>query len=304
MNPFRSIARRITRTLASIGWIAPLTAARILYRIKLGRWPDIDNPKDLNEKILRLEFCTDTAIWTRLADKFEVRRFVSERGLDRILVPLYGVWNNAAEIDFNTLPDSFALKSTNGYAQILLISDKSRENTESLRRKAAKWAGKTFGKAGAEPHYARIPPRLMAEKLLSPPAPESSLSSSASPMLVDYKFMCFDGKPLYCLVCSRRDPATFHPLLSLYSIPDWKKIDAITPSDAEPDTVAPPPSLSEMIDCAAILSKGFPFVRVDLYDIDGKVMFGEMTFTPAAARIDYFTPDFLLHLGSLIPLPQ
>lgn len=320
MNPFRSVARRLTRTLASLGWISPLAAARILYRIKLGRWPDVNDPKDLNEKILRLEFFTDTSMWTRLADKFEVRGFVRERGLENILVPLYGIWNEAGEIDFDTLPDRFALKSTNGYAQILLISDKARENTETIRRKAAKWANKTFGKAGAEPHYARIPARVMAEKLLSPSSQPSSVSSSElsskphtvssseppspAPMLVDYKFLCFGGKPLYCLVCSRRDPKTFHPLLSIYSIPEWKKIDVIMPRDAEPDPVAPPPSLLEMMDCAATLSKGFPFVRVDLYDIDGKVMFGEMTFTPAAARIDYFTPDFLLHLGSLISIPR
>lgn len=304
MNPFLSIARRLTRSLAASGLISPLSAARLLHRIQIGRWPDLMNPADLNEKIMRLEFFTDTSDWTLLADKFEVRKFVESRGLGHILVPLFGLWDKADQIDFNSLPDQFALKATNGYAQVILVRKKDLENIDALRRRAAKWARKSFGKAGAEPHYARIRHRLIAEELLSPTSRPNSLNPHApAEMLVDYKFLCFDGKPLYCLICSRRDPVTFHPLLSVYSLPEWKKIDAIIPRDAEPENIPAPKALGEMISCASVLSKGFPFVRVDLYDIDGKVYFGEMTFTPAAARIDYFKPDFLLHLGSLVNLP-
>lgn len=297
-NPFLSIARRLTRELAGRRIIPQKLAARILHRIKLGRWPDIDHPRDFNEKIMWLEFNTDTSEWSRLADKFEVREFVASRGLDHILVPLYGVWNSSSEIDLKSLPNQFVIKATNGYALILFVKDKKQFNSITFNRKVNRWTRNSFGNAGAEPHYARIKPRILAEKLLI-----SASDDGSSQMLLDYKFLCFDGNPKYCLVCSRRDPKTFHPLLSIYSLPEWKKVDVITDPHIEPDPILPPPSLKQMISIASSLSKGFPFVRVDLYDIHGAPFFGEMTFTPAAARIDYFSPSFLLHLGSLIPLP-
>lgn len=299
MNPVKSIARRSVRFLASLRLLSPKMTAILLHRIQLGRWPDLHNPKDLNEKIMWLEFNTDTSPWSRLADKYEVRSYLQEKGLGRYLLPLYGVYDSVDEIDFEKLPDSFAIKSTNGCGQTILVRNKKDISLKSLRTTIARWARKNHGLSSAEPHYTHIPKRIIAEKLL--PAPDGS--ASATP--VDYKFMCYDGKPLYCLVCTNRETRHFHTLLTLFSIPLWEKIEgAVTPGQNEHKDIEKPDSLEEMISCAEMLSKGFPFVRVDLYNINGKVFFGEMTFTPAASRNDSFVPKYLHALGDPIKLPQ
>lgn len=299
MHPFRSLLRRSVRTLASAGLISPLSTARWYYRAELGRWPRVDDPVDFNEKLLWLQFNTDTEMWSRLADKYEVRSFVEERGLGHLLPQLYGLWDSAAEVDFDTLPADFALKATDATAQTLLVTDKVKTDISFLRRRMSSWGRKKFGVAGAEPHYARIPHRIIAEQLLGDPD-----STRQGRMLVDYKFMCFNGKPMYCLICSERDSKSFHSKLSLYSLPDWQPIpDAVTADFATPRQFEKPALLQEMMQVSACLSAGFPFVRVDLYEIDGKIYFGEMTFTPAAARIRYFTRPWLNHLGALISIP-
>lgn len=301
MNPLKSIARRLTRSLAGARLISPRRTATLLYRIQLGRWPDLRNPRDFNEKILWLEFNTDTALWSELADKHAARNYVCRRGLEHILIPVYGVWDNAADIDFDSLPESFAIKATNGYARNLLVTDKSAYGVAGLREAVASWPSKVYGLADGEPHYTLIPPRILAEKLL-PLGEDSGTERRRLP--VDYKFMCFGGKPLYCRVCTDRDPRSFRAPFIFYSLPDWTPVDDSVTPEVRPDRPIPkPPRLGKMMEYAAILAEGFPFVRVDLYNIDGEIYFGEMTFTPDAARGDGMTPGFSLRLGELITLP-
>lgn len=296
MNPVKSIARRSVRFLASLRLLSPKMTAILLHRIQLGRWPDLHNPKDLNEKIMWLEFNTDTSLWSRLADKYEVRSYLQEKGLGRYLLTLYGVYDSVDEIDFNALPDSFAIKMTNGYGQTILVHDKSRTDLVKLRRQIAAWGMKRFGIAGAEPHYSRIRPRIIAEQLL--PVAEGELP-------IDYKFMCFNGKPDTCLLCSGRDADTFHCKFDLYRLPVWQRnINGINLPFRPVRSFAPPLNLDEMLKTAELIAKEFPFVRVDFYEVDGKMFIGELTFTPAAGRIEYITLQTLLDMGNRIDLPD
>lgn len=295
MNPIKSISRRAVRFLASRRLLSPRRAAMALYRIAFGRRPDMHSPRDINEKVLWLEFNTDTSRWSELADKVAVHDFVRQRGLAHILTPIYGVWNSADEIDFDTLPDSFVLKATDGSAQCVFVRDKRREDLDALRRRAASWADSKFGFAGAEPHYARIPHRIFAEQIL--PVPEGKLP-------VDYKFFCADGRPYALNVSTERDPRTFVCMRELYSLPDYTPLrGAVVPHLSSRTPHPRPRNLELMMEYAAKLSAGFPFVRVDLYSIGDEIRFGEMTFTPDAGRCLYCTPEGLRILGEPITLP-
>lgn len=295
MSLIRSFLRRLTRQLASLHLLSPRKTARLLHEIQLGRRADLDNPRDLNEKIMWLEFNTDTTRWSELSDKAEVRKYVASKGLGHILTDLYGVWDRASDIDFTTLPEAFAIKSTHGCAQAILVDDIRKTDILRLRRDVARWRHRRHGLADAEPHYLRIPPRILAEQLLT---------RDATVCPTDYKFMCYDGCPLYCLVCTGRDIVRLHSRLSLFRLPGWERVQgALTPGMEESASVAPPRHLADMIEYAARLSTGFPFVRVDLYEVEGRVYFGELTFTPAAARNEAFTREWLLELGSHIRLP-
>ena len=134
---------------------------------------------------------------------------------------------------------------------------------------------------------------------------EELLPSDGNKALVDYKFMCFNGEPRYCLVCTDRNMSSFHPKFSLYSLPDWEKLSGcVVPEEEAEETISAPAGLKRMIECARILADSFPFVRIDLYNVMGKIYFGEMTFTPAAGRITYFSRRTLREMGRMIKLPN
>lgn len=294
-KPIRSILRRSVRTLASAGIIPAKGAARWLYLAEKGHFPDIEHPKDFNEKILWLEFNSDTSRWPPLADKIEVRDYVEKRGLGDYLIPLLKVYDSADDIKLEELPEQFVLKLNNGYACNLIVTDKSLLDESKVGAKARRWLEKRFGKADAEPHYLRIKPRVFAEELL--PLKDNELHK-------DYKFHCFDGRPLYCLVCDDRDRSNFHCMLSLYRLPEWQNIpEAVVESERSKKIAAVPKNLDKMMEIASRLSEGFPFVRVDLYEIDDKIYFGELTFTPASGRIKYFSNRYLKILGDHTKLP-
>lgn len=155
------------------------------------------SPKNLNEKINWLKFNSDTSVWTKLADKYLVRDYVKERGLSSILVELYGVWDDACDIDFNLLPTSFVLKTNHGCGTIIVVKNKNSINEDEVRKQLNTWLQLKFGTIYAEPHYNSIKPKIIAEEYL-----KNDNANSTS--LVDYKVFCLEGKPYSILVCADR----------------------------------------------------------------------------------------------------
>lgn len=269
-----------------------------LYKEAFGYGIDWEHPRDLNEVINVLAFTTDTKMWSRLADKYRVREYVKSKGLEHILVPLLGVWKNPDDIDFDKLPDKFVLKANNGSGDAVIVNDKSKINESEIKAFFKQRFREKIGLWSAEPHYLRIPPRVIAEELLDVNA--QSIKSSS---LVDYKIWCINGKPEYVFVAYDRTKDTikvgvydlnwqFHPE---YSIPTNHCLLMREP-------ISRPTSLEQMISIARHLSNGFPQVRVDLYEIDGKPYFGELTFTSACGRMDYFTNEFLKQMGEEVQI--
>lgn len=285
--------------LTSLGWnlmckVMPKTAVKIQYRHIMKSPISLSNPQDLNEKINYLKFHADMNEWARLADKYAVREYVVERGLSDILVPLYGKYDIPRELiaDWKNLPEKFVIKSNHGCGTVILVRDKSKVNLTTLETELSNWLKERFGLETNEKHYLRIKPCLIVEALL-----EDASVKEFSQSMVDYKVWCFDGKPYCTLIVADRDPVTHDFKLDCYDV-NWNQINgAMTDVHDKAALLPKPQNYDYMLECARKLSQGQKQMRVDLYNIDGKIYFGEMTMTSQGGYMNYFSKEFLLEMG-------
>lgn len=292
----KNLFLRITRKI--IGYISPKLLASLYYRKTAGRWMSWKNPQDLNEKILWLSLCSDTTEWTDLADKYKVREFVEKKGLGNLLVKLYGVWEHAEDIDYEKLPERFVLKTNHGSGTNIIVRDKSKLDFKKTNEQLDKWLKMRFGWP-IESHYLRIKPLIIAEEYL-----EENVNKQSS-SLIDYKLFCLQGNPEGTLVCYDRSSTsvkmewydldwTYHPEWSINS-EQYQKGKGI---------IEKPHNWNQMLEAARLLSEGFPQVRVDFYDVNDKLYFGEMTFTSNQGTMTYLSRELLLELGKKVSLTQ
>lgn len=280
------------RYVAWAQYHAPHKLADILYRDVFHRWINWKNPQTLNEKINWLAFYTDTSLWSTCTDKYAVREYVANKGLSDILVPIYGKWDRAEDIDFENLPQKFVLKTNNGNSDIIVVTDKDKLNkTEAIYKLKKAGAGKFIG--SAQPHYLSIKKCYIAEKLLETNNPLG---------LIDYKVKVFNGVP-YCIgTWANRMPMTNTGDFGLYDL-EWNPLKSWIKDTKYRNVPIPKPKcLKQMIECAKILGQDFEQVRVDFYEVDDKLYFGELTFTSAAGRDDDYTNEALLEMGKQIKL--
>ena len=208
---------------------------------------------------------------------------------------IYGSWNNVSEIDWESLPDSFVLKTNHACGQFFLIKNKKDVNKYKIFNKFNEWLNVKYGYRSAQLHYTRIKPCIIAEKLLvNKSAPEESI--------IDYKIWCFHGVPECIIVVFNRTRNDY--FLSMYDV-NWNNISMRTLNvnsiHFSGMDVPKPKSFDKMIDSAKKLSEGIPQVRVDFYDIDGKAVFGEMTFSTGYG---HFAEDYYDYLGGKIDLSK
>lgn len=272
--------------------------ANLRHNKIMGKDINWDNPRDFNEKINWLKINTDTSIWSLLADKYRVREYIESKGYGHILVPLYGKWNNANDIDFESLPNSFVLKTNHGCGEIILVKDKSKIDFESVKQCMQKYIKTPYGVFEGEPHYRKIPPCIIAEEYLMMP-PDSYTTS-----LVDYKIFCFNGEPKYIWCCYSRTKE--HTYVEVHDT-KWNyypEKSVFTDHYRDGKGIVPKPkSLTQMLEIASNLSVGFPELRVDLYEYNNRIYFGELTFSSAGGYNYFFTQDFLNELGDYCTLP-
>lgn len=281
-----------------IGTYHPIVLARIRYLARFHKLLHLKNPRTLNEKILYLSLKTDTLLWTDCADKYKVREYVKGCGLEDILVKLYGVWDKASDIDFCQLPDEFVLKSTHGSGDVKVVTDKSKLEIAATCEEYDKDLKTVYGAAESGHHYMRIQPRMIAEELLHNNPETTKVSSS----LIDYKIWCFNGKAHFIWACANRDE---HSTEVMTYDRDWNAHPeySIFGSEYSRGKLLPrPKNLERMMEVAETLARPFPCVRVDLYNIDGKIFFGELTFTSLGGLMDFYTNEFQKLAGSLIDL--
>ncbi len=298
----RILLAPIIRFTEFMGNHFPVTLVKLRYYAQFRKRLNLKNPQDINEKILWAKLYSDTSRWTELADKYKVRQYVEQLGLSEHLVKLYAVWASIDEVDFNTLPETFILKANNGDGKGTnkIIKEKSKitvEERQQLLKTMDGWLKrKNIGALHSEPQYKGIPPRVIAEEVL--PLPKGATS------LTDYKIWCFYGKAYYIWKCSDRSDSGNSAHVLTYDR-DWNahpEFSVFNSDYLQGDPMPRPKNLEKMLTIAEKLSAGFPELRVDLYNIepekeDGRIYFGELTFTSQGGLMPFYTPEFLLHLG-------
>lgn len=242
-----------------------------MYYEKIGKHVNWDNPKAYTEKMQLEKLFHNYPMKTMLADKYRVREWVAEKIGEEYLVPLCekGVFDSPYDIDFSSLPNAFVIKTNAGSGDAMVIRDKSKLSKSEIQRICSRmdyFLNFNFSWIGYELHYSDIKPKIIVEQLIECDDED----------LPDYKFLCFDGKPLYCWV----DKGRFHNhkrnvydmnwILQDWNQRDYGNYDGI---------IEKPAKFDEMIRIVKTLAEGFSHVRVDLYNVKGKIYFGEMTFT-------------------------
>lgn len=271
------------------------TMLKIQYKIKHGRRLNLKNPKRFTEKLQWYKVNYRNDVLHQCVDKYGVREFVEKKGLGETLVKLYGVYDAIDDVDVSVLPDRFVLKTTNGGGglNVFICKDKNTFDKETVKGQIGELREYKRGDGGREWAYLGVKPRIIIEEYL-----ENAENPDAG--VNDYKFLCFNGKPEYAIVDSNR---FVDHKRNFYNI-DWIYRDVSSDHENFGDTMEKPEGYEDMVAVAAKLSEGFPFVRVDLYCVNGKVYFGEMTFYPWSGYVD-FTPDnFDFELGEKFVLPE
>lgn len=269
---------------------------KTIYKRKLN-W---DSPRTIDEKICWLKLYSDTTLWSQYTDKYTVRQHVSDVGLGHLLVNLYGKWEKPEDIEWEKLPQQFIIKSNNGSGEVLICKDKANADYNQLTKRVRSMMNRKTGSHLYEPHYDAIRPYIIAEELL-----DTSRQPFGSTSIADYKVWAFDGKPAYIWVCYDRNP---HSVKCAVYDTDWNfhpEHSVSTPHYILSDLPIPKPEcLQQMLDAASCLSKGFPELRCDFYVVDGKLYFGEMTFTAAAGFNYFYSLDFREELGNLCTIKE
>lgn len=273
--------------------VSPLWLVRYIYKLQTGRWYDPRNPRTLDEKLLWLMLYWRHPLKSRCADKYAVRSYVEENGLGHLLTRLYGVYAASREIAFERLPQQFVLKATHGCGFNILCRDKSALDVEAAVRKMDAWMKTDISVFCGELHYASIEPRIICEEYLGDDSGKS---------LNDYKVYCFDGRAHCTMACTDRTEKG-----AKYDFYDraWTTKLAYSKSSLLADRIIPrPDAYEEIVAAAEKLSRPFPFVRVDFYSVNGRAVFGEMTFTPHGGIDTYMTDLAQDTMGRLLKLPE
>ena len=272
------------------------TELKKLYMERVGVPLDLEHPKRFSEKTQWQKLYGITPLMSRLSDKYEVRSWVEEKIGKEYLIPLLGAWDSFDDIDFDKLPDSFVLKTNNASGTNLIVYSKKELNINEARKLFNYWLQKPFGLlSGLELQYCSIKPKIIAEQ---------NMLSGGREDLPDYKFFCFDGS-VYCSYTtidyakdnSQGKMAFFDRDYILMPV---SRADIMTPLRKQ---LEKPENYDKMVEIAETLSQGFSHVRVDLYNIDGKIYFGEMTFTTHSGFMQFDPDSFDYELGNLWKLP-
>lgn len=262
------------------------------YKEMTGKTLDLENPITFNEKMQWLKLYDSTELKTLLADKYLMRKWIKEQIGDEYLIPLLGVWDSFDEIQFEQLPEQFALKANHGSGWNIIVTNKANLDIRDAKSKFDDWLGKNFAFiSGLELHYKNIKPKIIAEKYIE------NVNG-----LVDYRFYCFNGQPKQVWVDIFS--GTSNHKREIYDM-NWKKLPIkCTWPSADGLLDEQPKNFCKMKEFAAKLSSDFKFVRVDFFEVDEQLYMGEMTFIPMGG-IGCFEPDeWDTILGNMIVLTE
>lgn len=266
------------------------------YRCIIGKSINWDNPTSFTEKLQWLKLYNRRPEHRTMVDKYEVKEYVAQTIGYEHIIPTYGVWDRFEDIDFDSLPNQFVLKCTHDSGGLVICKDKQKLDKKAARRKIEKSLHRDYYLAGREWPYKNVPKRIIAEKFITPS--QKTLTAD----LPDYKFFCFNGKVKFFKV----DFGRFVEHHANYYSPEGKLLN-FGEKGFDPDPNYPielPINLGEMISLAEKLSENEPFLRVDFYNVNGKIFFGELTFYPASGMGQFNPTEYDDWIGNLLSLPM
>lgn len=283
------------KLIRMLSWIPDRPYIKMVYRIKTGKAINLDNPKGFNEKLNWLKINNRNPEYTTLVDKLKVRDYIEKTIGKDYLFPLIGSWKHFDDIDFDSLPDQFVLKCNHDSGSVKVITDKSTINKEELKKFFEGRLKINPFCLSREYPYRDVEPYIIAEKFMK--------TSDGAEDLKDYKFYCFNGEPKFLYLSeglSNHDTAKIS-----YVTLDWK-IAPFKRNDFEPFTELPenPKHLDEMIELCKKLAVDMPFVRIDLYEIDDRIYFGEFTYFPSGGYTLMDPIEWEIKVGDYLVLPN
>lgn len=293
----RSVRLKILRILS---FVPDKTMVKIQYKIKTGNRLNLKNPKRFTEKLQWYKLYYRNPLMIQCVDKYDVREYVKSKGLENILIPCYGVYDSIDEVDWDALPNQFVMKDTlgGGGTSVIIVKDKSKTSIKELKSRAAAWTSIDAHRkdAGREwPYYSGKHHRIIFEKYIKSDAEQGGL--------IDYKFFCFNGRTAYIYVIADREIGNGAGL-SIYDA-DFCKI-GVSRVDEQPlkRFIEKPENFEKLKQIAEMLSDKFPEVRVDLYNEEGQIMFGEMTFYDGSGYMKFAPDQFDFEIGDMFKLPS
>ena len=272
------------------------TYLKKLYRAKMGHPLNLDDPQLFSEKLQWLKLHDRNPLYTQLVDKYRVREYIAEKLGEEYLIPLLGVWDDPDEIDFDALPDQFVLKCNhNSGTGMCICRDKSKLDYEAVRKELRKGLQENFYLRNREWPYKDVPRKIVCEQYMT--------DQGEADGLTDYKFFCFDGCVESVMLCIDRymDDVKYYFFGRDWKVRKHNKRGAACPENF---TLPKPEYMEEMFSIASGLSKGFPFVRVDLYESNGHIYVGELTLYPTGGYDANLLRDTEELFGEMINLKK
>lgn len=281
--------RRKLQVLA-YNFTSPEFVSKIYFKKVLGYKLDLKEPKTLNEKIqwLKLYEWPNNPIAIQCASKYNVRAYVEEKGCGKYLNDLLGVYDSVDEIEWDKLPERFVLKGTHGCGYNIICADKTKLQEKEAKKKLKKWLKEDFGKFNAEPHYSKMKPQIVCDKFLGSD-------------IANYNVFCCNGEPLFISVIEGLGAGVDEALTYYYANGE------IAPFKSRSYPISDkklPECVEEMKDVARILAKDVPFVRIDFYLVEGKILLSEMTFTPGGGLIPFAPIEYDKVLGEKLDISE
>lgn len=267
---------------------------KLMFMYRMGKRLDLENPKTFNEKLQWLKLYDRKPEYTTMVDKYAAKKYVAERIGEQYIIPTLGVWERFDDIDFDKLPNQFVLKCTHDSGGLVICRDKSKFNISEARTKINKSLKSNYYYPGREWPYKNVKPQIIAE---------TYMEDSKTFELRDYKFFCFDGKVKALFIASDRQSSTEETKFDFFD----ENYVHIPVTNGHPNaSVLPdkPICFDEMKRLASVLSKGIPHLRVDFYEVEGRVFFGELTFSHWSGFMPFSPEKWDNVFGSWISLPK
>ncbi len=264
------------------------------FYLIFGRWMNWNKPLSYSEKLQWLKVYNRNPLYTTLVDKHAVKEWVANKIGNQHIIPTIGLWDNVEDIDFDELPNQFVLKCTHDSGGLCICRDKTKLNILKVKANLSTAMNQNYYYYGREWPYKKVKPQIIAEKYMTD---ESGIE------LKDYKFFCFNGNPLYLFVATDRGKMNEEVKFDFYDI-NFNHLDLKNGHPNSKNVIKKPKGFDKMLELAKTLSTGMPHVRIDFYDIDGNIYFGEYTFYHHSGFMPFEPEEWDYKFGELIKLPS